>query len=158
MKILMVDIPVNSRAEVMGAIRQSLQQLGFESVSVEAASLEDDTVRSAAALELIESMARMTKDGERLLPTGEIQEDDGEAGELSSDDAVDTLHSLISAARSLAKQPPTLLEQTEGTRCTRCGESWVGAAPQIRINAGTPGERATEGCDTCGTDAHLVDA
>lgn len=158
MKILMVDIPVESRTAVMGAIRQSLQQLGLEAVSVQAAGLEDDAVRSAAALELVESMAWMTKDGERLLPTGEIQEDDGEAGELSNDDAVDTLHSLISAARNLGKRPPTVIEQTEGTRCTRCGESWVGPAPQIRINAGTPGERAMEGCDTCGTDAHLVDA
>lgn len=158
MKILMVDMPVERSAEVMSAIRLSLKKLGIEAVSVEAAALEDDAVRSAAALELIESMARMTKDGERLLPTGEIQEDDGEGGELSNDDAVDTLHSLISAARRLAKQPPTLLEQTEVTRCTRCGESWVGAVPQIRINAGTPGERMTEGCDTCDTDAHLVDA
>ena len=52
----------------------------------------------------VDAVADMTKDGECLAhgPTCDLDSNECEAFDLTNDDAVDTLHSLISKARGLS--------------------------------------------------------
>lgn len=64
----------------------------------------DETTRLQKMFQLVERMAAMTKDGECLVHGGgycEVETDECELFDLTNDDAVDTLHTLIDAAREL---------------------------------------------------------
>lgn len=56
-------------------------------------------------------VARTPKDHERVVEPGHIVEDD--EAELSSDDALDSLHSIISSARKLVPEAVTVTTKTE---------------------------------------------
>ena len=67
-----------------------------------AADSHDEAVK---AIELANTIAMLIKDQERRV-------DDPEPYDMTSDDAVETLHSLISAARDLTGNGPNLIEET----------------------------------------------
>lgn len=81
-----------------------------------------------------ERIARLTKDGEL--------DDDGHLFEMSNDDAVDTLHALISEAREIAEISDRKTDDDFGDTCAVCLQNDVHI---VRLDA--DGKSICESCD-----------